>query len=43
MLIEDTLQAFGRIDYLFNIAGGGRLGFLLDQPVENVDFVSTSI
>ena len=39
VLIEDTLQAFGRIDYLFNIAGGGRLGFLLDQPIENVDFV----
>ncbi len=39
VLIDDTLQAFGRIDYLFNIAGGGRLGYLLDQPVENVDFV----
>jgi NAD(P)-dependent dehydrogenase (short-subunit alcohol dehydrogenase family) len=34
-----TLAAFGRIDLLFNIAGGGRLGFLLDQPRENVDFV----
>jgi 3-oxoacyl-[acyl-carrier protein] reductase len=38
-LAHDTLQAFGRIDYLFNLAGGGRLGFLLDQPQENVDFV----
>lgn len=38
-LIEDALASFGRIDYLFNIAGGGRLGFLLDQPIENVDFV----
>lgn len=38
-LVDDTLQAFGRIDYLFNIAGGGRLGFLLEQPLENVDAV----
>ncbi len=38
-LVGDTLAAFGRIDYLFNIAGGGRLGFLLDQPLDNVDFV----
>ena len=37
--VHDTLRAFGRIDYLFNIAGGGRLGFLLEQPVDNVDFV----
>jgi 3-oxoacyl-[acyl-carrier protein] reductase len=35
----DTLHAFGRINTLFNIAGGGRLGFLLEQPVDNVDFV----
>ena len=35
----NTLRAFGRIDYLFNIAGGGRLGFLLDQPNANVDLV----
>ena len=38
-LIRDTLQAYGHIDYLFNIAGGGRLGFLLDQPLANVDLV----
>ncbi len=38
-LVDDTLLAFGRIDTLFNIAGGGRLGFLLDQPIENVDVV----
>lgn len=38
-VVGDTLAAFGRIDYLFNIAGGGRLGFLLEQPVDNVDFV----
>ncbi|HSN75671.1 MAG TPA: SDR family oxidoreductase [Anaerolineae bacterium] len=38
-LVGDTLGTFGRIDYLFNIAGGGRLGFLLDQPPENVEVV----
>jgi 3-oxoacyl-[acyl-carrier protein] reductase len=38
-LLGDTLAAFGRIDYLFNIAGGGRLGFLVEQTVDNVDFV----
>ena len=38
-LVGDTLAAFGRIDYLFNIAGGGRPGFLLEQPADNVDFV----
>ena len=38
-LVQDTLQAFGRVDYLFNIAGGGRLGFLLDQPLQNVEVV----
>ena len=38
-VVGDTLAAFGRIDYLFNIAGGGRPGFLLQQPVENVDFI----
>ena len=38
-LIRHTMQSFGRIDCLFNIAGGGRLGFLLDQPIENIDLV----
>ena len=38
-VIEDTLRTFGRIDYLFNIAGGGRPAFFLDQPIENIDFV----
>lgn len=38
-LVHDTLSDFGRIDTLFNIAGGGRLGFLIDQPIENVDLV----
>jgi 3-oxoacyl-[acyl-carrier protein] reductase len=38
-IIDDTLQSFGRIDYLFNIAGGGRPAFFLDQPHENIDWV----
>jgi 3-oxoacyl-[acyl-carrier protein] reductase len=38
-VIANTLQHFGRIDYLFNIAGGGRPAFLLDQPNENIDWV----
>jgi NAD(P)-dependent dehydrogenase (short-subunit alcohol dehydrogenase family) len=32
-----ALDRFGRVDYLFNIAGGGRPGFLLDVPTELVD------
>jgi 3-oxoacyl-[acyl-carrier protein] reductase len=36
---EDTLKTFGQIDYLFNIAGGGRQAFFLDQPNENIDWV----
>lgn len=36
-LVADTVARFGRIDYLFNIAGGGRPGFLLDVPLELVD------
>jgi 3-oxoacyl-[acyl-carrier protein] reductase len=38
-LLADTLEHFGRIDYLFNIAGGGRQAFFLDQPIENIDWV----
>jgi 3-oxoacyl-[acyl-carrier protein] reductase len=36
-VVDDTLCRFGRIDYLFNIAGGGRPGFLLDVPMQLVD------
>ena len=36
-LVDETLAAWGRIDVLFNIAGGGRAGFLLDVPLEHVD------
>lgn len=38
-VVDDTLQHFGRIDYLFNIAGGGRQAFFLAQPIENMDWV----
>jgi 3-oxoacyl-[acyl-carrier protein] reductase len=36
-VVSDTLARFGRIDYLFNIAGGGHPGFLLDVSVKAVD------
>ena len=38
-VVDDTLQHFGCIDYLFNIAGGGRQAFFLQQPIENIDWV----
>lgn len=38
-VIDDTLTHFGRINYLFNIAGGGRPAFFLNQPMENIDWV----
>jgi NAD(P)-dependent dehydrogenase (short-subunit alcohol dehydrogenase family) len=38
-MVADTLDHFGRIDYLFNIAGGGRPAYFLNQPIENVDWV----
>lgn len=38
-VMDDALEHFGRIDLLFNIAGGGRPAFLLDQPLENIDWV----
>jgi 3-oxoacyl-[acyl-carrier protein] reductase len=38
-VVDDTIEVFGRIDYLFNIAGGGRPGFFAAQSVENIDFV----
>ena len=36
-LVAQTLERFGRIDYLFNIAGGGRPGFLPNVPMQLVD------
>jgi 3-oxoacyl-[acyl-carrier protein] reductase len=36
---DETVARFGRIDYLFNVAGGGRPGFLLDVPMQAVDTI----
>lgn len=38
-VVRETVDRFGRIDYLFNIAGGGRPAFFLNQPIENIDLV----
>ena len=38
-VIDDALQNFGRIDYLFNIAGANRPMFFRDQPIEAIDRV----
>ncbi len=36
-VIDATLQKFGRIDYLFNIAGANRPAFLQDQSIQSID------
>jgi 3-oxoacyl-[acyl-carrier protein] reductase len=36
---DETVERFGRIDYLFNVAGGSRAGFLLDVPTQAVDTI----
>lgn len=38
-IIAETLQRFGRIDYLFNIAGANRPLFFQDQPLAAIDQV----
>ncbi|WKZ46289.1 MAG: SDR family oxidoreductase [Anaerolineales bacterium] len=38
-IIAETLQRFGRIDYLFNIAGANRPLFFQDQPLSAIDQV----
>ncbi len=38
-VVDDALQRFGRVDYLFNIAGISRQSFFLSQPIENIDLV----
>ncbi len=38
-ITQETLRRFGRIDYLFNIAGAGRANFFLNQPLENIDWI----
>ncbi|MCC7119043.1 MAG: SDR family oxidoreductase [Anaerolineales bacterium] len=38
-VIDDLLRRFGRIDYLFNIAGANRPLFFSDQPLDAIDRV----
>ena len=38
-VIDDALQNFGRVDYLFNVAGANRPMFFRDQPIEAIDRV----
>lgn len=38
-VLDETQARFGRLDYLFNIAGGGRPAFLIEQPLDDLDFV----
>ena len=37
--LDDMRNRFGHLDFLFNIAGGGRPAYILDQPLENLDWV----
>ncbi len=36
-VVDETLERFGAIDYLCNIAGIDRSAMLIDQPLENID------
>jgi 3-oxoacyl-[acyl-carrier protein] reductase len=36
-VVEDTLERFGAIDYLCNIAGIDRVAMFIDQPIANID------
>ncbi len=36
-LIDRTVERFGAVDYLFNIAGIDRSGMFIDQPLSNID------
>ncbi len=38
-VIDYALEHFGKIDYLFNIAGGGRPAFFIEQSVENLEWI----
>lgn len=38
-LVSETVARFGRIDCLFNIAGGGQPGFLTNVPMDLVDTI----
>ncbi len=36
-VVEETLERFGAIDYLFNIAGIDRVAMFIEQPLANID------
>ena len=38
-VVADTLERFGRIDQLHNIAGVDRVAMFVDQPLENIDLL----
>lgn len=38
-VVDDALEHFWGVDYLFNIAGGGHQAFFMEQPIENIDWV----
>jgi len=38
-VVDDTLERFGRIDQLHNIAGVDRVAMFVDQPLENIDLL----
>ena len=38
-VLDETLARFGRLDYLFNIAGGGRPAILIEQPLDDIPAV----
>ena len=36
-VVDETIERFGAVDYLFNIAGIDRVAMLIDQPIANID------
>lgn len=36
-VVDETLERFGAVDYLFNIAGIDRVAMFIDQPLQNID------
>lgn len=39
VLVNETVEHFGQIDYLCNIAGIDRVAMFIDQPLENIDLL----
>ena len=38
-VVDETLERFGAVDYLFNIAGIDRVAMFIDQPLESIDLL----